>query len=151
MADFIERELSWDDEIERESEFVLLPEGDYDFTVESFERGRFDGSEKMPPCPMAILNLRVSGREGVATIQHRLFLHSKSEWALSAFFKSIGQKQTGEKIRMNWNAVTGARGRAHVGIREYLGNDGETRRTNQIKRFLEPTAPVQQQKPMMSW
>lgn len=35
----MERELNWDDEIEKDgNEFVLLPEGDYDFTVESFER-----------------------------------------------------------------------------------------------------------------
>ncbi len=150
MADFIERELGWDDEIERESEFILLPEGDYNFTVESFERGRFDGSDKMPPCPMAILNLRVTGAEGSTTIQHRLFLHTKSEWALSAFFKSIGQKQTGEKVRMNWNAVPGAKGRCHIGIREYMGTDGEMRKTNQVKRFLEG-APVQQSKPTMPW
>ena len=39
----------WDSEINNESsEFVLLPEGDYDFTVEKFERGTFDGSDKLP-------------------------------------------------------------------------------------------------------
>ena len=42
----MERELGWDDEIEKDSgEFILLPEGDYDFTVESFERSRHGGSE----------------------------------------------------------------------------------------------------------
>ena len=41
--------FGWDDEINNESsDFVLLPEGDYDFTVDKFERARFDGSEKMP-------------------------------------------------------------------------------------------------------
>ena len=40
----IDRELSWDDEIEKDSgEFILLPEGDYEFTVESFERARYQG------------------------------------------------------------------------------------------------------------
>lgn len=149
MAELNGRALSWDDEIEQESEFTLLPEGDYDFVVESFERGRFDGSEKMPPCPMAILNLRVTGKEGATTIQHRLFLHTKSEWALSAFFKSIGMKQTGEKVRMNWNAVPGAHGRCHVTVRTYTGNDGSDRQANQVRRFLEPeTAPAQ---PKMVW
>lgn len=149
MAEMNGRALSWDDEIEQESEFTLLPEGDYDFVVESFERGRFDGSEKMPPCPMAILNLRVTGKEGATTIQHRLFLHTKSEWALSAFFKSIGMKHTGEKVRMDWNKVTGAHGRCHVTVRTYVGNDGSDRQANQVRRFLEPeTAPAQ---PKMSW
>ena len=36
----IERELDWDSEINKESEFTLLPEGDYNFTVVSFERAR---------------------------------------------------------------------------------------------------------------
>ena len=37
------RELGWDDEIEKGADYVLLPEGEYDFTIESFERGRFEG------------------------------------------------------------------------------------------------------------
>lgn len=141
MAEF-ERALSWDDEIEQESQFTLLPEGDYDFVVESFDRGQWDGSEKMPPCPMATLHVRVSGKEGSTTIEHRLFLHSKTEWALSAFFKSIGLKQSGERVRMNWNMVPGAKGRCHVEVNSYVGNDGQSHSNNRIKRFLEP-APKQ--------
>ena len=34
MSEVIERELGWDDEIEKDGpEFVLLPEGDYSFEV----------------------------------------------------------------------------------------------------------------------
>ena len=49
------RAFDWNDTIEHDSEFVLLPAGDYDFTVKSFERGRHPGSEKLPPsrCPTA--------------------------------------------------------------------------------------------------
>ena len=48
--------LSWDDEIENDgSYFTLLDEGDYDFVVKKFERGRFDGSDKISACPKAIL------------------------------------------------------------------------------------------------
>ena len=47
MSDF-ERELNWDDEISQESEFTLLEDGDYDFEVTKFERGRSNGSEKIP-------------------------------------------------------------------------------------------------------
>ena len=55
----MERELDWNDEIEKDSDFTLLPEGDYDFTVESFERGRHPGSDKLPACNKAILKLRI--------------------------------------------------------------------------------------------
>ena len=45
------KEYGWEDEIVNEGgDFVLLPEGDYDFTVAKYERARYDGSAKMPPC-----------------------------------------------------------------------------------------------------
>ena len=42
-----EREFGWDDEIENDSEFQILPDGDYNFTVTGFERGRHQGSAKL--------------------------------------------------------------------------------------------------------
>ena len=127
----MERELGWDDEIEKDSgEFILLPEGDYDFTVESFERSRHGGSEKLPACNKAILRLRIDTGEGSALINHNLFLHTKTEGMISAFFTSIGQKKKGEKIKMNWNAVVGAKGRCKVGVHEWTGTDGEKRQEN---------------------
>lgn len=36
-----DRELQWDDTITNDGQdYITLPEGDYAFTVESFERGR---------------------------------------------------------------------------------------------------------------
>ena len=41
--------MDWNDVIEDDGqEFVLLPEGDYNFVVTNFERGRFPGSAKIP-------------------------------------------------------------------------------------------------------
>lgn len=132
----LDRELGWDDEIEKDSgDFLLLPEGDYDFVVESFERGRHNGSEKLPACNKAMLKLRIDTPDGTALINHNLFLHTKTEGMISAFFTSIGQKKKGEKIKMNWNAVIGAKGRCKVDIREWIGTDGEKRQSNEIKRF----------------
>lgn len=131
----IEREFSWDDQIENDgSEFVLLPEGDYNFEVISFERGRHNGSDKLPPCNKATVNIKVVGSDGETVIKHNLFLHSKTEGMLCAFFTSIGQRKKGEKITMNWNAVTGSVGRCKVGIKKYDGKE-----YNEIKKFYEPT------------
>lgn len=129
-----ERELGWDDEIEKESEFILLPEGDYDYVVDSFERGRFEGSEKMPPCNKAILTLKIAYQGQTATVKHNLLLHTKTEWMLSEFFKSIGQKKKGEPLKMNWGLVPGSKGRCN--IEQYTGKNGNT--YHQVKRFLEP-------------
>lgn len=129
------RELGWDDTIQKDSnDFITLPEGDYDFTVESYDRGRHNGSEKLPPCNKAILKIRVEGSEGEVTVTHNLFLHTITEGMLSAFFASIGQKKKGEPLRMNWGTVPGSKGRLKLSVRTYE-KDGETRKINEIKRF----------------
>lgn len=135
----IERELGWDEPIEKDGpEFVTLPEGDYDFVVTEFERGRHNGSDKLPPCNKAIVSIKIEGPEGVSTIKHNLFLHSKTEGMLCAFFTAIGQRKKGEKVSMNWNAVVGSTGRAKVAIKKwtYEGKDYEG---NEIKKFYEPS------------
>ncbi|MDM8100964.1 hypothetical protein [Oceanobacillus oncorhynchi] len=148
-----ERELQWEDQIEKDGgEFTLLPEGDYYFTVEKFERARFQGSEKMPACPQAKLTLTVHSQEhGDQTIFHNLLLHTKTEGLISNFFIGIGQKKKGEPFRMNWNAVVGAKGKAKIHVNKYM-SQGEERANNQVKSFYPydeafPNGQVQQQAP----
>lgn len=153
----VERELGWDDEIEKDSGggFIVLPEGDYDFTVGKFERGRFKGSDKLPPCNQAKVELIIHSPEhGDVTIEHLLFLHTKTEGLLSNFFSGIGQKRKGEKLRMNWPAAVGARGRLKLYIDKYKAKDKETEYTsNKVKSFYPyeevfgqtPAAPQYQQ------
>ena len=123
---------NWDSEIERENEFVFLPDGEYDFRVVAFERQRFEGSEKMAPCPAAKLTLEFTAPSGMtATVFDRLLLNSKMEWKLSSFFGAIGQKRHGEKLKMDWNQVIGSTGRAKVGSREHNG-----RKYNEVRSYI---------------
>ncbi len=132
-------ELGWDDQIENDSpDFVILPEGDYDFEVIDFERARHNGSEKLPPCNKAIVHIKVEGKEGISVIRHQLFLHSITEGMLCAFFTGIGQRKKGEKVTMNWNKVIGSGGRAKIGIRKWVNDSGEEKVFNEIKKFYEP-------------
>ena len=56
----VDRPMNWGDMIEHDSaDFVLLPEGEYNFEVKSFRRETFSGSAKMGACPMAVLDLEV--------------------------------------------------------------------------------------------
>ena len=144
----VDREFTWDDTIENDgSDFQVLPEGEYDFTVTKFERGRSAGKGKLPPCNMAILTLRVSDGNGSTTITDNLLLHSKAEWKLCQFFRSIGQKKHGEPLRMNWSAVMGATGRCKVIVEPWIGNDGKEHQSNKIDRYIDPddvpVAPAQ--------
>lgn len=136
-----EGELGWNDVIENDSpEFVILPDGDYNFEVVDFERGRHNGSEKLPPCNKAIVHIRIEGKEGVSIIKHQLFLHTITEGMLCAFFAGIGQRQKGEKMKMNWSRVVGSTGRAKIGTRKWTNDEGKEMTFNEIKKFYEPEA-----------
>lgn len=135
MSNMMERELDWDATIANDSpDYITLPAGDYDFEVVDFERGRHGGSANLPSCNKAVVYIKISTAQGVSTIRHQLFLHSKTEGLLCEFFRGIGQRKKGESFTMNWNAVPGARGRCKVGIRTYDGKE-----YNEIKKFYDST------------
>ena len=142
MADYVKNNdvaLDWNDVIEDDGqEFILLPEGDYDFEVASFERGNFKGSSKMSPCNKVTLTLQVVTDKGIANVRTDLIMNRVMEWRLSAFFRCIGQKKHGEKLRMNWNEVAGAKGRAHFKPRTYNDDNGNERQVNDVVRFYDP-------------
>ena len=67
--------MEWDAYIEKESEFVVLPEGDYDFIVTSFEKGWFDGSAKVEACNKAMLELTIKAPGlGTSIVKEQLLL-----------------------------------------------------------------------------
>lgn len=139
MAENIDRELDWDEGIElNPSSFVLLPEGEYEFTVTKFERQRHPGSAKLPSCPKAVLTLEINSADGPAIITHNLFLHTKTLGLLSAFFICIGQGKQGDMVKLDWGKVVGSTGRASVGVRKYTKKDGSEGESNEIKAFLPP-------------
>lgn len=135
------RELDWNDTIEHDDAFVVLPAGDYQFTVTGFERGRHNGSEKLPACNMAIVTLDVSDpvSRQTTTVTVNLPLHTKTEWKLCQFFTSIGLRKSGECLQMDWSRVIGARGWCHLNISRWTGkNDGREMENNRVDKFLAP-------------
>ena len=127
-------ELAWDDEIENDGdEFITLPPGDYFFRVDGVERGRHPGSEKLPPCPKAVVSIRVFSDQGEIVLKHNLFLHSRTESMISQFFAGIGMKKKGEKLKMDFAKAVGKEGKLKLSTRTYDGNT-----YNDIKRFYRP-------------
>ena len=138
--------IGWDDEIidPGEPEFVLLTPGIYDFTVTGFERGHFDGSEKMDACSMAKLTLRCTNGIQETTVFTNLFLSSAVAFKLSKFAKSIGDMPaggtTGQKFHVDWNNIIGKHGKCKIKTRVYNGKD-----YNEVDDFIVPdpaNAPV---------
>ena len=129
--------MDWDDVIQSDgTDFVVLEPGDYEFEVVAFERGRFPGGPKVPPCNKATITLQVTTPEGVARVRTDLLLYRTLEWKISAFFRSIGQKKHGERLVMDWNSILGRHGRARFKVRKYQ-KDGETRQANDVDRFYD--------------
>lgn len=137
-----EKALDWDAEIENDGEakeFYVFPDGsEVDFEVDTLTKDR---SEKLD-CPMAKLKLILSDGEHENSAFDNLILHTKAEWKLCQFFLAIGQRQHGEKLKPDWEAVEGSTGRCKVGIRTYKkkNDKGELveREANEVIRYLEP-------------
>ena len=131
--------MDWNDSIENDGmEFITLDEGDYNFTVTGFERGRFPGSAKIPACNKAAITATVdAGNGSVANVKFDLILYRSLEWRISSFFRCIGQKKHGERLVMDWNAVLGSHGRAHFKPRTYVNRYGEEKTANDVDYFLD--------------
>lgn len=130
--------MDWTDSIENEGqEYITLDEGDYVFKVIKFERGRFPGSTKIPPCNKAIITVEVQTEKGIAIAKFDLILYRTLEWKLCSFFRSIGKKKHGEKLVMDWNKVLNSVGKAHFKPRSYTNQYGDEKVINDIEKFID--------------
>jgi len=130
--------MNWDDAIETDGqEYILLPEGEYNFRVTNFERGRFVGSARIPQCNKASIVIQIEAKEGTTSVKFDLILYRTLEWRISAFFRSIGQKKHGEKLTMDWGKVVGSKGRAYIKQRSYTNQNGDEKFINDVDRFID--------------
>ena len=78
------RELGWEDSIKQDAQdYEPIPEGDYNVTIEKFDRSRSKGEGKLPPCNMAVVYFTVHVPEREVTIRENYVLHTSLEWKLS--------------------------------------------------------------------
>jgi len=137
MSDFENEVFDWDSEIESDGkEYVTVQPGDYSFTVTKVERQNYPGNlssgGKIPACNMALVTGTIDVPKGEATFRERLYLCKSFEWKLSGFFRCLGMKKHGEKLRMNFQAAVGKKGLAKFGNHEH---NGQT--YNQIEQYYD--------------
>lgn len=147
-------ELGWDDEISNEpGGYILLEEGDYDFTVTGFERARFPGSAKIPPCAKAVLTLEVDTPQGPVRVKYDLILFSTLQWKIAEFCRAIGQAAPGDAlVRPRWNEMVGSCGRARFKVRTYTKKDGTEGKVNDVDKFYDyDSAAAQAPAPPQAW
>lgn len=124
--------LDWDSTITEDgNSFVLLEPGEYDFTVEKFERARSQSGNNM-----AKLTLKVTDGNKKTNIIDNIVLTQNMEWKLSSFFGSLGLKKKGEPLKMNWESTRMKSGRCTVKVEEYTKRDGTTGQTNRIDSYI---------------
>lgn len=139
MSEDMGQAFEWDGEIEvSENEFELIPDGDYRATVIAVERMQHNGSEKMSPCPIANVKVRLdNGR----ILSDRIFLNSKSSWKIAQFFIAVGMRNAGapkeERLRMDWMGAIGRTCTIKVGAHEY-----KNKTYNEISEWVKPEAPA---------
>lgn len=142
--------FGWEDEIENEDAFVLLPDGDYWFKIMKVDKGRYDGGPKISACPKAIVEFEITCPDGnTVTLTENFLLHQKMEWKLSQFFASIGMKAKGEKLKMNWSpAIIGKTGICKIIVNKYTkgGSEHENNRIDKLyPSYDQPNLPPPQQ------
>jgi len=129
--------LTWESEVENDSQFQLLNPGDAEFEVTDFQRG----TNNKFGCPQAELKLKVTTGEGSTVIKENLILHSSMEWKICEFLRGIGQRKHGERVHPNWAKVVGAKGRCKINVREYE-KDGEKRKINGVEKYYDAAEPA---------
>jgi hypothetical protein len=129
--------IDFDSTIENDGEgFTILPNGDeVEYEIKEIEKGRnADGTKPMVKIKLVATSTKGLGR---TSITDSITMSRKSEWKLCEFFTSMGMRKHGEKLQLNWDLV-GAKGRATVSVDEWVGRDGEKRKSNKIKHYLIP-------------
>lgn len=126
--------LDWDSTISSDSEYTLLENGDYNYTVTNLEKTY----TQKTGAPMAKVTLKVYDEANETSIIDNLVLQQNCEWKLSQFFRSIGQKKHGEPYRMDWSKVVGSTGRCKVKNETFTNQDGKEIKTNRIERYYDP-------------
>lgn len=149
--------LGWDDEAQvQDNQYDVLPEGEYAYEVVNFKRERFNGSDKMSPCPVAALQLKCTNKQtGIAaTAFCRLYLNSKVLWRISAFFKSCGllEPNAPEGASMPMSLFGDCVGRTgNVKVKVSKSTKGGTTYENNEFTFVVPKGNQQAAPAQKSW
>lgn len=137
MNDEMNREYDWDDEVENRPDFIDLPDGEYEFFVDHYERSKVGGDGKYAGQNMAVIYCNIVA-DGEPQVKANIILNKRFDWKLSQFFICIGLMEDKEnaKMKMNWNLVGGTRGRCKV---ERKPNHNDATKTHlEITEFLKP-------------
>ncbi len=142
MADQENYALDWTDEVEDDGlDYILLEEGDYTCVVEKLDKERYEGSDKVPPCPRANITLLIPLADGrTAHVFDRILLYSGNKWRIYRLFEAFGfeSNQDGKMIP-HWDEIIGRQGVVRIKQRKYTNKNGDEKITNDVDSYIKPT------------
>ena len=126
------REIGWGEEVlGEEQQFVLLPEGEYDFIVDNvnYVRKTVDNTT----CGFSEIVCRIKSQDGDVIVKSSIKLVQKMMWKITEFFVCIGMGRVGQKFKTDWPATRGRTGRLKISHRDFNG-----KKYNQVDKFIAP-------------
>ena len=131
--------LDLNSSIEKESQFVDIPEGEYDAIVDHVETDVCQWSNEYNGNPMISVYLNIQTPEGEGQLRDNIVLNSDFEWKLSQFFLGTGQKKKGEPLPNLGRGIAeapGLRVRVKIVKREGKGDKAGTFYSN-VDQYIE--------------
>lgn len=125
--------------IEKESEFVDVPEGDYNAVIDHVENGYCQWANEYNGNPMCTVYVNVQLPAGQdAQLRENFVLNTDYEWKLSQLFLSTGQKKKGEPMQNLGRALNELAGRScQIRVKKNKGKGENADKTYTNITFLE--------------
>lgn len=134
--------LNLNDSIEKESQFVDIPEGEYEAIIDHIENDVCQWNNEYNGNPMISVYVNIQTPEGEGQLRDNIVLNSDFEWKLSQLFLGTGQKKKGQPLPNLGRAISeapGLRVRVKVVKREGKGEKAGTFYSN-IGSYIEKKA-----------
>ena len=134
--------LDLNSSIEKESQFVDIPEGEYDAVIDHVENDVCQWNNEYNGNPMISVYVNIETSEGEGQLRDNIVLNSDFEWKLSQLFLGTGQKRKGQPLPNLGRAIQelpGTRVRVKVVKREGKGEKAGTFYSN-IGSYIEKKA-----------
>ncbi len=132
-----DKALDWGASIpwEESPEYVILTPGNYEFTVQNYERGHYDGNPGTGKigCNTVRVTVAVDTPQGKATARNTFYFKQSAVGFIRDFFLCIGLLKKGEAFVPDFDKAIGCNGMAEFKTREYNGNT-----YNEIKKWIKP-------------
>ena len=131
--------LDLDGSISKESQFVDVPEGEYNARIDHVENAVCEWSNEYNGNPMRVVyvNVYLPNNEE-AQLRENFLLNSDFEWKLSQLFLSTGQKKKGEPLPNLGRALNELAGQScRIKVKKNKGKGDNADKTYSNIEFLE--------------